>query len=265
MTKDEAKKILALYRPGTADRNDPLFNAAAELAKSDAQEGETPQKPDPELSRWFQEHCASYNSIREKLLQIPVPPDLKEKILAGQAGAAKAKVIRFRPMILLQAAAAIVVLVGLTFLLIRLRHPDDNNFGTYRERMARIALQPYGMPLHTNSLQSIQSFLAGHKAPSDYVLPEGIAKAQAIGCAIERWQGAPVSLLCFNTGQTASPADKPDLWLFIANQTSVKEAPVGDTPVVAQTVSLTTASWSRDGKTYVLAVAGDEAFLRKYL
>ena len=33
---------------------------------------------------------------------------------------------------------------------------------------------------------------------------------------------------------------------------------------MAQVKRLATASWIRDGKMYVLAAAGDEAFLRKY-
>ncbi len=260
MNKDEAKKILAFYRPGTSDRTDPVFNAAAELAKPDAGQG----KPDPELSDWFKEHCASYLSIRTKFLKIPVPADLKERILAENAQRRPSNIILFRPAVLLRTAAVLAVILGLVFMVWPFRNRQDD-FNVYRQRMARTAMQPYGMPVHSHDLQSIQSFLAEKHAPAKYVLPNGVLKAQALGCAIVRWQGAPVSMLCFHSGNTAAGADKPDLWLFVADQSSVRSAPGDTTPVIQQEMQLTTASWSRDGKTYVLAAAGDETFLRKYL
>ena len=67
--------------------------------------------------------------------------------------------------------------------------------------MARTAMQPYGMDLQSHDLQSINAFLAGRKAPTDYVLPEGMLKAQPVGCAALQWQGQPVSMICFHSGQ----------------------------------------------------------------
>jgi len=47
MNHNEAKDILLLYRPGTADVADPQIAEALALAQRDA-----------ELARWFGEHCA---------------------------------------------------------------------------------------------------------------------------------------------------------------------------------------------------------------
>ncbi len=189
MNDEEAKNILALYRPGTDDRTDPYFQEALERTKPFPQQKRWQDKPDPELGRWFQEHCSSYLSIRNKFLKMPVPPALKDRILAGCKTPA-AKIIPLRPMVLLSAAAVLALCLSLTALLWR-SHSRRDDFNTYRSRMARTALQPYGMDLQTNNLQSINAFLAGRQAPADYVLPDGVSKAQPVGCAVLHWQGAP--------------------------------------------------------------------------
>jgi hypothetical protein len=71
---NEAKNILLLYRPGTADAEDPQIAAALALAKRD-----------PELARWLEEHCARQEALRAKFRQITVPAGLKEQIISEQA------------------------------------------------------------------------------------------------------------------------------------------------------------------------------------
>ena len=71
MNRPEARQILLLYRPGTSDSHDPEMAEALELARRD-----------PELSRWFEAHCAFQTALRQKLRQIEVPLDLKARILA---------------------------------------------------------------------------------------------------------------------------------------------------------------------------------------
>ena len=46
MDSHEVRQILALFRPDTADEQDPSFREARQLAKTD-----------PELARWFDQHC----------------------------------------------------------------------------------------------------------------------------------------------------------------------------------------------------------------
>src|SRR4029079_15043537 len=52
MNTQQAKEILSLYRPGTADAEDPSFAEALRLCERD-----------PELERWFSEHCAVYSAL----------------------------------------------------------------------------------------------------------------------------------------------------------------------------------------------------------
>ena len=78
MNRDEAKTILLLYRPGTADAADPQTAEALALAKGD-----------PELASWFETHCARQFVIGEKFRQIAVPAGLKEQIISEQAAQEK--------------------------------------------------------------------------------------------------------------------------------------------------------------------------------
>ena len=64
MDKSQAKGILALYRPGSSDAEDPHFTEALALAKRD-----------PELQPWFEAHCAEYAAFRAQLKRIAVPAD----------------------------------------------------------------------------------------------------------------------------------------------------------------------------------------------
>ena len=72
MNPSEARQTLLLYRPGTDDAGDPPMAAALELARRD-----------PELGRWFAQHCAVQAALRAKFQQIAIPADLKARLLAG--------------------------------------------------------------------------------------------------------------------------------------------------------------------------------------
>src|SRR5271157_838350 len=71
MNNLEAREILALFRPGTADEKDPSFGETRQLARTD-----------PELARWFDQHCEAYLVLRGKFQAIPIPRGLKEQILS---------------------------------------------------------------------------------------------------------------------------------------------------------------------------------------
>ena len=70
MNSVQAKEVLLLYRPGTADMADPQMVEALELAGRD-----------PELGHWFEQHRAFQKAMRAKLQQIEVPAHLKASLL----------------------------------------------------------------------------------------------------------------------------------------------------------------------------------------
>ena len=57
------------------------------------------------------------------------------------------------------------------------------------------------------------------------------------------WQGKPVSMVCFDWN------GKETLFMFVLDEALAN----GATPQIAPVKKLTTATWSADGKTFILA------------
>lgn len=250
MNRDEAKNILSLYRPGTADEDDPQIAEALGLAKSDA-----------ELAHWLEEHSARQKALRAKFREIAVPEGLKEQIISEQKAAERRR--RWQRSAL-TAAVALVGLLILSALWIPSR-PADDTFAIYRSRMISGALRGYSMDLVTNDATAIRAYLAQKMAPADYVLPAPLQRVAVSGCAVQRWHGAKVSMICFRTGQPLPPGQESDMWLFVVDRASVKALPAMTSPEAAPVNRLITAAWVQGGKLYLLGTSGDEQVIRQYL
>jgi hypothetical protein len=248
VNRERAKQILLLHRPGTADEGDPaLAEALAWLQR------------DEELQRWLEVQRATQEAIRRQFKKISPPAGLKEQIIAERPWHTRP----VAPWHLATLAAVAIVIVALGVWWSGLEPREDRSFAGYRQQMISTARRAYGMQLETNNLESIRFFLKEHGAPSDFVPPAG--PAQATGCLTVPWQGHQASMICFKTGRPLSPGQSSDLWLFIIDQSSLPDAPKAVTPQITTFNQVTTASWTRLGKTYVLAIEGDEALLKEYL
>ena len=254
MNHDEAKSILLLYRPGTADADDPQIAGALALAKQD-----------PELSLWLEEHSARQSALRVKFRQIAAPSGLKEQIISEQAVFAKRNARR-RTIIAVAAMAAIVLsLIDLAPFWLPHRGGADDTLAVYQSQMTGIAQRGYGMDLTTNDPVQIRAYLAQNKAPSDYTLPAGLQKAAIIGCATEGWQNTKATMICFRTGKPLPPGQSSDLWLFVVDRAAVKNAPPPGPPQIKPVNQLITAVWTQGDKVYLLGTEGNEQILRQYL
>jgi len=122
MNTSEAKERLLLYR-GPIDDADPQFEEALVHARRD-----------PELAEWMREQSRSYDTIRSKLREIEPPSDLAEKIIRERPIPFRRVWTQIRDIFtmgatpgLLQVAAAIVILAGITAVWLNLsqrgRHP----------------------------------------------------------------------------------------------------------------------------------------------
>jgi hypothetical protein len=244
MDSHQAKKVLMLFRPGSADEAKPEFEEALKQTKYD-----------PELATWFEQHCAFQKAAREQFSQIAVPVDLKDRILSETRP--RNVVLWWRTPLALAAAAAIVLLGGLAAFWFKPGGTD--NFFAYRNRMVRSAMRDYRMNLLTNDLNEIRRYLKENQAHGDYVLPKPLEKLPGTGCAILSWQGKRVSLVCF----ALNPRN--DLLLFITDRRTVSDAPPAGKTQFTPVGKLMTASWSAADKVYLLAGPGDQEFLKQYL
>jgi hypothetical protein len=242
VTREEAKQRLLLYRPNAGE--DGEFTEALEQVRRD-----------PELRRWLEQHLAAQAALREKFREITVPAELKERILREH------KLIRplwWRRPQWIAAAASIVIFIGLALWLTREPKSQYDRFTDYRTRMVQIVLREYRMDIHTSDAQKVRQYMQSRGAPADYVLPPGLQQVAVKGGGLLRWEGRPVSMVCFDRG------NKQLLYLFVVNRSGVKDPPP-ETIEVTRVKKLTTASWSSGDKTYVLATQEDPNTIRKYL
>lgn len=245
MNSQRAKDILISYRPGLSDPADPDTAAALDWLERDA-----------ELARWFEHQQAFHAATRQAFRNMAVPENLKDKILP-KSHPPRSKILWFNRFEFLAAAAAVVLLLSLAVFWIQ---PDENRkLADYRARMAKFALRDYRMDLVTNDLNQIREFLANRGAPADYHLSPPLQKLPGVGCAFLKWQNQPVSLICFRLGE------QDLVWLFVTPQSTVQDPPPSTNPQYQTVGKLMTASWTEQGKTYLLAVIGDKNLLQSFL
>jgi hypothetical protein len=244
----EARSILQLYRPGTDDALDPQIAAALALARQDS-----------ELARWLAEHCDRQITLRNKFRQIAQPPALKEQIISEQAAANRSQSVKRR---LAALAAAVSVLILLLEIPWHRPAPPTDTLEVFQHAMMGVALRGYGMDLTTNNLPQIRSFLAQKQAPADFQLSDTLKHATINGCAVESWQAAKVSMICFHTPKSA---DQNNLWLFVVDQGVIRKGNLTSSPAVQTIHQLITATWVKDGKLYLLGTQGSEVDIRPYL
>lgn len=251
MTSEQAKEILMLYRPGTADAADRAFAEALALCERDE-----------ELKAWFDGHCSLYTALRSKFKQIAVPAGLKEQIIAER----RVHTVPLWQRAVLAAGAVAVLALILLNVLPSIQPRERHDFAAYRDYMGSVAQRGYYMDTNTSDLDQIRLFLTQKQAIADYVLPENLQKnARAAGCVATTWQGKPVSMICFQTGRPLPGARVSDLWLFVSDRAVAPDAPKASTPTIEKANGLITASWTIGNRTYVLATEGDAALLGKFL
>jgi hypothetical protein len=235
-----------------ADDEDPQVAEALALARVD-----------PDLARWLEEHGARQLALRRQFRSIPVPAGLKEQIISEQRAHWRSR-FRRPDLVLAAVAAAMAVMLALAVVWFR-PSPTGNTFAIYRARMAGVALRGYVMDLKTSSPARIRDYLARNGAPADYALPAPLRKATLTGCAIESWQGAKVSMICFRTGRPLPPGQQSDLWLFVVRREAVGAVPALHKPQLAGVNRLSTAVWTEGGKVYLLGSTAGEQALRRFL
>jgi len=252
MTITEAKAVLMLYRPGMAEAEDPQMAEALALARKH-----------PELAGWLEAHGTAQEVLAAKFKTIAPPPGLKEQIISEHEASRRA--VAKRPALLV-AAIAVLLLAGTTAILWMPWHtrPPEKTLALYRNDMASIALRVYAMELMTNEPGPVHDYLTKSSAP-DFTLSAPLQKAALAGCAVETWQGAKVSLVCFRTGKPLPPGAASDLWLFVVDRASLKDAPGTAAPEFAKINKLITATWTQGDKVYLLGVEGDEPDIKPYL
>lgn len=242
MTIEQSKQILL---PAVLDRGSDGDSQITEaLALADRE---------PALREWLEKQRALQNAVRRNLREMPVPADLRERILASR------KIVQpltwWKHPMLWSAAAMLMLLCGVGLWLSDV--PDQNNLATFRGRMVGAVLRQYTMDIVTNDMSQVRAFLASKSAPADYTLPEKLARLPVSGGGILSWQGQKVSMVCLDSIKQGT------LFLFVVDDSTLKEGPVG-VREFERVNKLSTVTWKTNGRTYVLAGSGGREDLEQY-
>ncbi len=252
MDSARAREVLRLYRPGTTDAMDPHMAEALQAIQRD-----------PELAKWFDEHCGNYIAIRSKLKQIEVPADLKRRILLENA--AREKVSAFPSLATWLAAASVLVLVAVGVWRMVQPAKPVYSFADFEQRVVREAQRGYAMEMHAASQSDIHDYLRAKRWVSDYTIPKPMEKLPALGCSAGLWHDRKYSMVCLLAGKTADGRQN-DLWLFAASRSDFTPNSLPAGKVRYDTIlHRTAATWSDGDKVYILAGLGDSTELQQYL
>lgn len=243
MTRQEAKRILLLYRPHGPDAEDPALTEALALAARD-----------PELKDWLDRHLAAQAALRRKFRSLAVPPDLADRILAAPK---VTRMPRWNRVAVPWLAAAILVLLGLVAALIVLNQPSDR-FENFQSRMVSSVLREYRMDIATNELAAVRRYMDERQAPSTFEIPPGLQTLSLTGGGLLRWRNHPVSMICYDRGTNQM------VFLFVMNRQAPRDPPPA-APHLESVNKLVTASWSRGDWLYFMAGEDSAAFPERFL
>ncbi len=236
MNNEEAKLILRAYRPGGQDASDPVFSEALEQARRD-----------PELARWFAHEQAMDSRISAKVRSTIEPPDNLKAQLLAQSKIVRPEFNRRRRNWVYAIAAALALLISLSLVWLR---TSGGSFTQYRSEMAQFAgLHLDRLDLMTRDVAEIRHWLSQKDSHEGLVLPAGLDGKPSLGCRLLEWKGRKVSLICFEL------ENRQVGHLLVIDGGAFNDAP-GDAPQFQQVGEVATASWSRGGKTYVVASKG---------
>jgi len=247
MDKQEAKLVLQAARPNDLDGTQPIFAEALALVQSD-----------PELQTWWEAQQAFDQKVAAKLSDVPVPDDLRERILAGR------KIVPFAPQLHhvfgLSAAAAVAILcaVGTSY---HYAWEDARHVATDTYDETTLKLLGDNNPslaMTTSDHDKIMAWLKDQQAPVGE-LPAKMTAIPSLGCQKYVVDGHTVSLICF------SMANGKEAHLFIVEQDALKNPPALLAPEYRQMYGWFTASWSDGHMSYLLATQDSTDALKQLL
>lgn len=245
MTNEEAKFILSAYRPDGDDATDACFaEAIAQAAR------------DPELAEWFKQERRFDSAMSDAFLAVPLPRDLRAKILAG--GEVSRPPVWPKRRTALALAAGIVFLAALTGVWLKRASSLDN---WQRDALAIIPMFGSGVEhfdLENNDPVVLQRWLQKQNAPAPAVMPVALQSLSSLGCKTIDSHGHAVSIICFRMRNGGF------IHLVVTERRTLSRPPPAE-PRFVREDGWMTASWSANGQACMLATKGSESELRDVL
>jgi hypothetical protein len=248
MTNEEAKFILSAYRPNGRDASDPAMTEALEQAARD-----------PELGAWFREELAVDRVISKKLAEVAVPDGLKGNILTGHRMMEPTDSVGWRLATMLKWAAVFIAFAGIAAFL-SLRSPADGQIAEYRsDMMGLLAMKAAPLDYQGRSLSDVRDWLTSNHSVAQFEVSHTLSNQPTMGCQILDWNGAQVTLVCFDTG------DGQLAHLLVVDRSAFPGLGERAQPIIESVAGWTTASWVSKDQVYLLAGKGERPEIRAFL
>ena len=194
MNSEQAKFVLAAYRPEMDYEDDPVMAEAIDQLLRD-----------PELARWFADERELDETISKMLLAESPPADLRTQLLAGLRASAPYPSRGRQLANVLGIAAGVALVCGLALVVQRSASDGANGMIAGRAPLLewqtacveifadpdfRLDLTGSAYPVLERNLLERGTRVAGE-------LPFATDRLAPIGCKVLAWRGLPVSLACF--------------------------------------------------------------------
>jgi hypothetical protein len=265
MTNKDASFLLGAWRPNGADSSNPEFSEAL------AQAGR-----DPILKQWFEDQREFDSAIATRLQSLPVPADLRSRILTG------ARVSRPAPWYTprrLWAIAAMFLLFAALRLWFSLRspHPSESQYANslpsaqispgsadqwQDEALAALAGLVSGrenFDARSPRVAELEQRLRASGSPVTGDLPAALQRLASLGCKTVNWHGHPISIICFHG------PDGQMVHLAMTSRSGLDNPPPGASPVYAIRDGWRTATWTQGDMAFMLVTKAPESQLRTLL
>jgi hypothetical protein len=242
MTRDEAREILETVRPAGPVGGDSRVAEALRLAAQD-----------PGLSQLLERQRAFDSALQAGIHAIPVPPGLRNAILAER------KIIRphfwqdWRTATA-AAAASILLFVGGSVAINR----STAGFAAFRtELVAESWAGDPHLDIESTDLGQIRRWLARTNVASDFKLPAALSEVRVHGARVFEADGQQVALLCLADGAK-------HFHLFVLDRPQFSDLPADGVPDFEKCGAWKTTSWRQGNSVYVLTGMNYPAFVSKF-
>jgi hypothetical protein len=246
MTREEARLLLEVCRPGRPGEADPRLAEALALLKTDQ-----------ELATWFAHEQSFDAEIRRSLRALPVPPQLQTAILAGGKVIQQLswwRLVNWRRV----AVCALVLMTGAGFFLFSLNRTHDMLLAS-REAIQLAEARSTSLVVTSGDLEKIRGFLAKCHAPSDFKVPPRLLKLQIMGCTLVGVQERTAAVICFRI------VGNNQFRLFVMERVQDADLPAEGAVRVIHQGDWAAAIWTDKDKTYLLAGKVPPETLRRIL
>lgn len=241
----ELRRILNVHRGNDSELVDPRFVEARQKAESD-----------PALRQWWTQEKELDRMIGAKLGSVPVPADLKARLVSRQNVVGTPRRSWTRAALL---AAACLIALAVLFGSWRGPFQPAVSLADYRDEMVGFIKVDPALEMKSPELAKVTDWLQKNRAPSQITLPKNLQRLEPIGCRTLRFRGRDVALICFKRKEGSL------LHLFVIDRAALPEIAKHNGPLISAQTNWMTAAWAEGDQVYLMALQGDRQTIESYL